>query len=182
MNVIYTARQFAHDAHDSIGQKRKYTGEPYWVHVDDVANIVATVTNSPIVIDAAFLHDVVEDVNKGIYTLNYISGTFGMEVGRLVWELTDVYTPERYPNLNRAERKALEAWRLGQISPDAQTIKVADLLSNTASIVEHDPNFAKVYLLEKERVLSVLTKANPVLVARARFQLTEAKKHLNMVE
>ena len=41
-----------------------------------------------------------------------------------------------------------------------QTIKCADLIDNCFSIVEHDPNFAKVYMKEKNLLLDVLTKAD----------------------
>ena len=38
---IAAARAFARAAHDSIGHKRKYTGDPYWTHTERVAAIVA---------------------------------------------------------------------------------------------------------------------------------------------
>jgi hypothetical protein len=53
----------------------------------------------------------------------------------------------------------------------AQTIKVADLISNTRSIVAHDPGFAKVYLEEKRMLLEVLTKADPTLLNKAKEQV-----------
>jgi len=60
---------------------------------------------------------------------------------------------------NRAERKRLSRERLAQAPGWVQTIKRADLVSNTSSIVLHDPNFARVYLREKRDLLDVLTKA-----------------------
>lgn len=197
MTLIEKAREFAHAAHDSIGQVRKYTGEPYWVHTDEVASLVSNVTlgaETPndesipevaenhyrIMIAAAHLHDILEDVDKFPYEIVTISKTFGHEVAILVRELTDVFTSEKYPDMNRASRKEMEADRLSTISADAQTIKVADLLSNTKSIVDNDPGFAKTYLKEKEYLLSKLTKANPILLERAKIQLTEAKKRLNL--
>ncbi len=165
-NLIQRAKDFAHSAHDSIGQKRKYTGEPYWVHTDEVAEIVSGVTSNDEVIAAAHLHDTMEDVNESLVI--DISKQFGYQVAIYVRELTDVYTSERYPDMNRAARKQLEAERLGTISAEAQTIKVADLIDNTVSIVQHDAGFAKTYLKEKELLLAKLTKANPVLLERAR--------------
>ncbi|HET8688145.1 MAG TPA: hypothetical protein VFM18_16035, partial [Methanosarcina sp.] len=41
-------------------------------------------------------------------------------------------------------------------SPQAKTIKLADLIDNTSSIVEHDKDFAKIYLAEKKLLLEVL--------------------------
>jgi len=54
-----------------------------------------------------------------------------------------------------------------------QTIKVADLISNTGSIVEHDPKFAVTYLEEKRLLLDVLTNADPRLLSIARELSTQ---------
>jgi hypothetical protein len=50
-----------------------------------------------------------------------------------------------------------------------QTIKCADIISNTSSIVMHDPAFARVYLEEKRLLLERLTEADPRLLALARM-------------
>jgi hypothetical protein len=50
---------------------------------------------------------------------------------------------------------------------EAQTIKLADLCSNSKSIMEHDPAFAKTYLEEKRLLLAVMTKGDPGLHALA---------------
>jgi guanosine-3',5'-bis(diphosphate) 3'-pyrophosphohydrolase len=71
---------------------------------------------------------------------------------------------------NRAERKAASRARLAAAPGWVQTIKCADLISNTSSIVKHDPKFAVTYLEEKRLLLDVLTKADPRLVAIARQQ------------
>ena len=52
-----------------------------------------------------------------------------------------------------------------------QTIKVADLIDNTKTIVEYDPKFAPVYLAEKALLLDVLTKADQALLEKAREQV-----------
>ena len=49
----------------------------------------------------------------------------------------------------------------------AQTIKLADLISNSRSIMAHDPNFARTYLEEKRMLLEVMTKGDPGLHAEA---------------
>jgi len=56
---------------------------------------------------------------------------------------------------------------LSTASPEAQTVKLADLISNTRSIVEHDPVFAKVYMREKLLLLDVLHRGNKLLFDRA---------------
>jgi hypothetical protein len=71
---------------------------------------------------------------------------------------------------NRAERKAASRARLAEAPGWVQTIKCADLISNTSSIVKHDPKFAVTYLEEKRLLLDVLTKADSRLVEIARKQ------------
>jgi (p)ppGpp synthase/HD superfamily hydrolase len=146
-NLIKEAEAFAKEAHGT--QRRKYTGEPYWHHLRNVAALVAEQTDDEEIIAAAWLHDTIEDtqIDHGILRAN-----FGPRVANLVLELTDVYTHERFPEMNRAARKAAEALRLGRISDDARLIKLADIKDNTADIEERDPAFAKIYLAEKEEI------------------------------
>jgi hypothetical protein len=92
----------------------------------------------------------------------------------MVFELTDQCTEG-----NRATRKAAEAARLGSITAEAQTVKLADLISNSASIVQHDRGFARVYLKEKSQILAVMTAGDPGLYARALAQLEAARTQLN---
>jgi (p)ppGpp synthase/HD superfamily hydrolase len=146
-----SAIAFAATAH--AGQLRKYDGLPYIVHPIEVMTILhqtaSIVTEDQLC--AAVLHDVVEDTSVNIDT---IRRRFGTGVADLVFELTDQFVlPEQG---NRAARKAAECARLACISPAAQSIKYADLISNTRSIVEHDAGFARTYLDEKERILKVM--------------------------
>lgn len=166
--LVFDAQVFAHAAHDSIRQKRKYTGEPYWHHTDEVALLVASVLGDPEVIAAAHLHDVLEDVapDHG-FTYGKILSLFGDRVAKMVVDLTDQYVPANYPTWNRAKRKAKEAERLGMISPPAMTIKLADLISNSRSIRQHDPKFAKTYLAEKAYLLPFLLEGDPALFRQA---------------
>ena len=163
--VVLRARAFAEGAH--MNQARKYTGEPYFNHVHNVAKIVREVpTCTPEMIAAAYLHDVVEDTPT---TLEMVQEGFGTEVALLVYWLTDQSKPS---DGNRAKRKAIDRDHLARAPADAQTIKLADLIDNTSSIVLHDPDFAKVYMREKQQLLEVLTKGDPVLMQRARAQIT----------
>ncbi len=91
---------------------------------------------------------------------------FGKRVRDIVEALTDVPTVEGGPN--RKARKAMDRARIALADADVHTIKAADLIDNTSSIVEFDPKFAKVYLAEKALLLEVLTKADPKLLARAK--------------
>jgi (p)ppGpp synthase/HD superfamily hydrolase len=148
---ILRAFQMAVLAHGD--QKRKHTGEPYVAHLAEVALTLAHHGFGEDVVIAAILHDTLEDTNL---RPDEISEAFGEKVTKLVLEVTDVYTPDAYPTLNRKVRKANEVERLSKISFEGKSIKLADLLSNTRSIREHDPEFAKVYLREKRELLKVM--------------------------
>lgn len=153
------AKIFATAAHAAVGQTRKYTGEPYIVHPIEVVKIVMQYPHTEAMICAAYLHDVLEDTQV---TLLMLRKEFGDEVANLVLWLTKIDGPE-----NRAYRKQQDREYLAQAPWDAQTVKVADLIANTDSIVEHDPAFAVLFLKEKKLLLDVLTKADKDLLARA---------------
>lgn len=143
------ALQFTVRAHH--GQVRKYTGHPYWYHCIEVATLVeATPGCTEDMIIAALLHDTVEDTPT---TLNQIAKIYGFPVAFLVEELTEVTTPE---DGNRAQRKLIERERLKKVSLKAKTIKLADIYSNMISIIEHDKDFAKVFIAEMELLMPLL--------------------------
>jgi (p)ppGpp synthase/HD superfamily hydrolase len=173
-NVVNKALAFAKDAHESIGQKRKYTGEDYIVHPIEVSQIVKSVGGSEVMQAAALLHDTVEDTNV---TNAEIVEHFGPAIAKLVNELTDI---SKLEDGNRALRKEMDREHSASASADAQTVKLADLISNSKSIVKHDPNFAKVYIREKEALLQVLDKGNSRLHAIATKQVADAKETLKI--
>jgi (p)ppGpp synthase/HD superfamily hydrolase len=155
----FEAMQFARQVHK--GQARKYTGNPYADHLAEVAGIVAVTGCGELMIAVAWLHDCVEDCGV---TLDEIENRFGLQVAIGVSDLSDTEIG------NRAERKQKSRDRLAACSGWIQTIKCADLISNTSSIVMHDPKFAVTYLEEKRLLLDVMTKADPRLLVIAREQ------------
>jgi guanosine-3',5'-bis(diphosphate) 3'-pyrophosphohydrolase len=100
-----------------------------------------------------------------IVELSIIARQFGSVVASYVEQLTDVSRPE---DGNRAARKAIDLAHTALASPQAHTIKLADLISNTRSIVERDPVFAVTYLAEKRKLLEVLKDGDPNLYRIAR--------------
>lgn len=155
--VIKRAAAFAKVAHENAKQFRKYTGEPYIVHPAEVAQIVRGITDDKSMIAAAWLHDTVEDTTV---TLANIEAEFGQDIRDLVFCLTDISKPEEG---NRAARKKIDREHNATGPSRAQTIKVADLISNSKSIIQHDLKFAKVYIPEKEATLKLVTKAHITL-------------------
>lgn len=144
------AMEFATRAHSE--QKRKYTGEPYINHPAAVVRIVKTVRHTAEMVCAAWLHDVVEDC---FVPLDQIHRAFGSKVADLVEQLTDVSKPS---DGYRAVRRAIDRAHTAKASPEAKTIKLADLIDNSRSIIERDPGFAKVYLAEKRLLLDEALK------------------------
>lgn len=156
------AQAFATAAH--AGQVRKYTKKPYVEHCLNVSMIILDSMGSEggvkydqEVVAAALLHDVLEDT---LVTHRAITSFFGDKVARIVKELTDISTKG---DGNRAARKAIDRAHLAKASPEAQTIKYADMLDNLRDIVEHDEDFAKVYVLEMKALLKVLDKGDKTL-------------------
>jgi (p)ppGpp synthase/HD superfamily hydrolase len=174
VDLVNQALIFATAAHAAVGQRRKYTNEPYIIHPMEVRQIVATVSQDPAMLAAALLHDVVEDT---AVELTLIRNLFGQEVADLVSWLTDISRPT---DGNRAARKALDRAHIAQAPAAAQTIKCADLISNTRSIVQHDPKFARTYLPEKRELLRVLYRADPVLLEQANNEVRLAFEKLNL--
>ena len=145
-------------------QERKYTAEPYWLHLLSVAKIASAHVDGAV--EIALCHDLLEDTSCDYQELqkfleeNGYTKQEAKHICDVTDELTDKYTKEAYPDLNRRTRKEKEAQRLGKISKLGQSIKYADLIDNTSSIVENDKHFAKVYVREAIDVLDQMRNGN----------------------
>lgn len=150
-SLLDVARAFMVAAHCGVGQVRKYSGEDYFHHPEEVLQLLLSYDDPTLEMQvAALLHDVVEDTNV---TLVQIRRIFGMQIASLVEQLTEVSKPE---DGNRAARKQKDLEHLAGATPEAMRIKCADLMSNSKSIVERDVSFAKTYLVEKLRMLAAM--------------------------
>lgn len=147
--LVDMARAFAVAAHTAVNQKRKYTGEDYHVHPEEVLGILLTYTDPNAEEQAAaLLHDIIEDTAT---TRDHIARVFGMYVAQLVVEVSDVSQPT---DGTRKVRKAMDRAHLAAASLWGKRLKCADLISNSKSIAQYDPKFAQVYLEEKMAILS----------------------------
>lgn len=181
-DLIIKAKEFSAKAHE--GQLRKYTGQAYYTHVSNVAHKLGSLgITCEHTIAAAYLHDTVEDC--GVYLFD-IYERFGEKVAMYVDALTNRITAKDFPQLNRHERhqlynKLLE-FLVEWYSPwDAYaicSIKLADLIDNTSSIVQHDRKFAAVYLKEKAEILPILKRGNSLLFAEASAILEAGLKEI----
>ncbi|XP_064013906.1 guanosine-3',5'-bis(diphosphate) 3'-pyrophosphohydrolase MESH1 [Pogoniulus pusillus] len=120
--ALLEAADFAARKHK--GQRRKDPeGTPYINHPIGVARILAheAGVTDIVVLQAALLHDTVEDTDT---TLAEIEELFGQEVSRVVAEVTDDKT------LPKMERKRLQVEHAPSSSPRAKLVKLADKLYN----------------------------------------------------
>lgn len=146
--LVNKAFTFASAAHAAINQRRKYNNAPYIVHPVEVCAIVSSVEDhTPEMLAAALLHDVVEDTEV---TLELIETMFGRVVMNHVFWLTKASNPG---DGNRAIRKKIDREHTWLAPKQAQTIKVADIISNIRDIHEADDGFAKVFINEKKLLL-----------------------------
>ena len=85
-DILSIEKAFAFASEKHAGQFRK-SGDPYIVHIIEVAYILATLNAGPTTLIAGILHDTVEDCNV---SLDEISKTFSPEVATLVDALTKI--------------------------------------------------------------------------------------------
>ncbi|WP_247237449.1 HD domain-containing protein [Telluribacter sp. SYSU D00476] len=181
MEVLEKIRQYAEEAHGE--QKRKYSNQPYIVHPVAVMKLCKEYTEQVAVLAAALLHDVLEDTPVTHHQLReYLQSVMDRPVAettyRLVKDLTDEFTKENYPHLNRKKRRRREAERLGKADPMAQTVKYADLIDNCLDIVRHDKQFGKVFVNESTTLLEHMKGGDQRLYQRALEAVAESKRIL----
>jgi (p)ppGpp synthase/HD superfamily hydrolase len=184
--------EFVKEQHGT--QVRKYTGEPYWTHPLAVAELVNkyksdSFSNGEVfAIEISLGHDLLEDTPCTIETLRKKLSEIGYPylstemIVSGIGHLTDTYTKDAYPKLNRTKRKTMEVERLGRIPAYCQTVKYADLIENLSSIVEHDKSFAITYLQEKKELLKNMRGGNFNLYLKAVEVYLEALKTLERVK
>ena len=166
MDTLEKIQHFADAAHG--GQMRKYRPERYIAHPIRVMHLCRAFTTDETILASALLHDVLEDtpVMAGqirLFLLPLLGAEGTEKTLGLVTELTDVYIKRDFPDMNRSKRKEMESRRMAGISPEAQTVKYADILDNCREIVSHDPSFARVFLSECKSLLKQMTQGNPLL-------------------
>lgn len=146
---------FSRAAHEGQFRKGRQTPPlPYISHPVAVARLVTRFSHDLAMVQAALLHDVIEDTSvKPVQ----IENTFGPDVLGLVMELTEVARPE---DGNRAARHKINVAHLAGISPRAKTIKCMDVAHNLHNIVRADPAFAPTYITEKRDVIAALHGAS----------------------
>lgn len=114
--------RFAKRKHDDTHAIRKVSKQPYWVHPEGVAYIVMQHGGSNTEIKAALAHDTIEDTGA---TLEDIEEKFGKRVADIVAQVTN----DRYELIHISKEDYINK-ELCEISPEALTVKLADILYN----------------------------------------------------
>lgn len=154
-----TILEFVTEKHK--GQTRKYTEEPY---VNHLLRVASNFEEDSYLYNLALCHDLFEDTDcTHLELCEFIAKIYNIKDYKErdttiddfffdVIGLTDKYTKEKYPELNRKQRKKLEILKLANITEESMTVKYADLIDN-CDIVLYDKSFGKVYLQEKYEIL-----------------------------
>jgi len=122
---IERALRVAERAHR--GQSRKCSEDvPYVLHPIHCAISLARLGCEPHVIQAAILHDVVEDCDG--WTIERVRREFGERVASIVAELTED------KSLTWAQRKQWQIDHVSSMSSDALTVKAADKIHNLRTL------------------------------------------------
>lgn len=123
-DILIRARAFALGAH--AGQTRKgAASEPYFIHLEEVAALVAHYGGDVLAQAAAWLHDTIEDcpVSPAL-----IAAEFGEGVAAVVAELTDDKA------LPKPERKRMQLVNAAHKSPAGALVKSCDKTSNIRAL------------------------------------------------
>lgn len=113
------------------GQFRKDRKTPYIEHPVEVAEIVSDMSNVPSVIEAALLHDTVEDTDVRI---NDIARIFGAYVADLVSDDSENKRHNMKPSETWRVRKEEAIRKIAGAGQEAKMISLADKLSNLRSV------------------------------------------------
>ena len=127
------AIRFAAEQHRDHRRKGK-TAAPYINHPIAVAEQLARAghEDNTDLLMAAVLHDVVEDTETEAEDLEAL---FGPKVTQFVMEVSDDKSLEAY------ERKKLVVRNIAEKSPEAQLIKLSDIVANVYDVIHHPPNW-----------------------------------------
>jgi (p)ppGpp synthase/HD superfamily hydrolase len=141
---------YATIAHE--GQFRRDGITPYIIHPMMVANHVKRYTDDKDIIDAAYLHDVIEDTNT---TWSDIYAEFGKRVADLVLELTNSPDGEK---LSGTDKDQYIVEKMVEMSEPALLIKLADIYDNTRTSLHR-----KMFVKRRLNMLKQLHDKRPIL-------------------
>jgi (p)ppGpp synthase/HD superfamily hydrolase len=175
-NDVERAHQYAASAHAAVNQRRQ-NGDPYIVHPERVMKQVQRFSQEPALLQAALLHDTLEDTQV---TFEDLKREFGDRVAMLVHWLTNDETKIR--TVGKSEYLA-EKLSNPNFPADALLVKLCDRLDNISDIsTSTKPGFAERYSKETFLIMdrieakrSDLTDAHRQVMRDIRACLQEQK-------
>jgi guanosine-3',5'-bis(diphosphate) 3'-pyrophosphohydrolase len=172
INTITRAYDFSISAHKD---QRRYSGEPYFEHIINVAEILAELKMDSTTISAGLLHDVVEDT--GIH-LDDVEKNFGKEIAQLVDGVTKI-SELRFESKEERQAENYRKMLLSMVQ-DVRVIiiKFADRLHNMRTL-EHVPEKKRKRIaIETRDVYAPL--AHRFGIAKIKWELEDlVLKHLD---
>lgn len=129
--LVEKAYRFAEDAHK---EHKRYSGEPYFVHLSAVADMLADMGMSPKTVAAGLLHDTIEDTGV---TPQKIREEFGDEILFLVEGVTKLGSV-RYHGTDRHNESLRKLFVATSEDIRVLIIKLVDRLHNMQTL-EHVP-------------------------------------------
>lgn len=125
---VWRAANYAATAHEK--QIRKLSGNHFIEHPFEVLELVRGVTDDIPTLQAAILHDTVEDTTV---TFDDLRGQFGAETEFIVWGVTKDDTIK-----DKSEQKLAYLYRLRFEAPEASVIvALADKIHNLTDLIEN---------------------------------------------
>jgi len=166
-------------------QERKYSGEPYFVHLLRTAEILSNYSLNGGELEIALCHDILEltTCSKQEFAQTLIGLGYDLftrsKILKGVYDLTNKYTEAKYPQLSLQERNRLEAERLVDIEPFSQTVKYAEIIDNLDSIMEHDTEFAEYYVNKISLFINEMNEGNKELYTQCMAGFKNVKTSLS---
>jgi guanosine-3',5'-bis(diphosphate) 3'-pyrophosphohydrolase len=171
---LFHALHFAADKHRDQRRKGK-SASPYINHPIVVAETLARYgVDDPVTLQAAVLHDTIEDTET---TAEELEAEFGSEVRDVVMEVSDDKA------LPKRERKLRQVEDASSLSERAKLVRIADKIANVHDVLHAPPTDWSVewrlsYIDWTERVVSACRGCHPELEARYDEIVAEAREAL----
>jgi len=165
--LIKAAKVFANSGHQRITIQHNPAQQSPEAHLKSVAQIVSSVSEDDQMIAAAWLHDIVEDTEV---TIDDVERQFGIQVAKLVHELTVVSHPARR---YRAASFALTKQHFSKVSDAAKTVKLADLIDTCRDLYKNNWALFRTYAAEANELALLLNGGNTRLLAKLKRDLNK---------
>ncbi len=168
-DLLERAYKFAEKAHE--GQKRM-SGDPYFLHVFEVAKTLAKLGMDPQTVAAAFLHDVLEDTTRPEEEMKQeIENEFGKEILFLVEGVTKLGTL-KYKGYQRHVESLRKFFIAMANDPRVVIIKFADRLHNLRTLEHVREDKRKRIAMESLEVYAPL--ANRLGIGKLKSEIEDA--------